>query len=124
MAKHDSSTARGRATTDTGAARPKRARRRIARLEKELDRLSGQVARRTRRLSRAQQRAAAVERRLRALRSDGSTEHHAYCLRDRRIVAIVDPETVVLGNGRPALSGRCETCGSRVVTMIPRSEAS
>ena len=54
----------------------------------------------------------------------GAPEHHAYCLRDRRIVAILDPEAVVLGNGRPAIGGRCEACGARVVTMVPRSAAS
>jgi Domain of unknown function (DUF5679) len=124
MATHDSSTARARAETAAAQARPKRARRQIARLQKELDRLSGQVARRTRRLTRAQARAAKVERRLRTLRTPGTPEHHAYCLRDRRIVAILEPEAVVLGNGRPAIGGRCEACGARVVTMVPRSEAS
>ena len=123
MAKHASSTARGRAETAAGT-RSKQTRRRIARLEKQLDRLSGQVARRSRRLSRAQERAVAVEQRLRDLRSSGPSEHHAYCLRDRRVVTILDAQEIALGNGRPALSGRCELCGSRVVTMIPRSEAS
>jgi septal ring factor EnvC (AmiA/AmiB activator) len=124
MAKHDSGTARTRADSATVRARPKRARRQIARLQKELDRLSGQVARRTRRLTRAQAQAQKVERRLRTLRAPGAPEHHAYCLRDRRIVAILEPEAVVLGNGRPAIGGRCEACGARVVTMVPRSEAS
>jgi len=123
MAKHDSGTA-DRADNATVGTRPKRNRRRIARLEKQFDRLSGQVARRARRLSRAQQRAATLERRLQALRSSGTSEHHAYCLRDRRVVTILDAEAVVLANGRPALSGRCEACGSRVVTMVPRSAAS
>lgn len=124
MAKHESSVTRTRAETTAARTRPKGSRRQIARLQKELDRLSGQVARRTSRLTRAQARAAKVERRLRTLRAGGTSEHHAYCLRDRRVVEILEPEAVVLGNGRPAIGGRCAACGGRVVTMVPRSAAS
>ncbi len=124
MAKHEPSTLAPRADAPASRTRPNRASRQISRLEKELDRLSGQVARRTRRLTRARDRAEKLERRLQALRTGGPAPHHAYCLHDKRTVAVLDPEPVVLGNGRSAISGRCEVCGGRVVTMVPGRAAS
>ena len=124
MPKQDSSTPAPRADAQAGRTRPKRARRQISRLEKELDRLSGQVARRARRLSRARDRAEALERRLQALRAGDPSTHHDYCLHDKRTVSVLDPEPVVLGNGRSAVSGRCDVCGGRVVTMVAGRAAS
>jgi hypothetical protein len=121
MAKHQPSTSK-RAGDGPATRQPrvKGARRQIARLEKKLSRLAGQEVRRTRRLARTRQRASEVEGRLRRLRAPGEQQPHAYCLRDRRTVAMVDPQPVVLANGRPALTGTCEACGARVVRMVAR----
>ena len=38
----------------------------------------------------------------------------AYCVKDRKKVEIKDPKKVKLKNGRPATSGTCPKCGSKV----------
>lgn len=118
MAKHEPSI-RKRAGDSPATRQPrvKGARRQIARLEKKLSRLAGQEARRTRRLAQTHQRAHELTARLRKLRASGEPPTRAYCLRDRRTVAMVDPQPVVLANGRRAQTGTCEACGGRVVTM-------
>lgn len=121
MAKHEPITSKR--VGDSPATRPPRvkgARRQIARLEKRLNRLAGQEVRRTRQLARTHQRASEVAGRLRKLRTPGEPQAHAYCLRDRRTVTMVDPRPVVLANGRSALAGTCAACGARVVTMVAR----
>lgn len=104
----------------TRQPRVKGAHRQIARLEKKLSRLAGQEVRRTRRLAETQQRVHELTGRLRKLQASGEPPMRAYCLRDRRTVAMVDPQPVVLANGRLAQAGTCEVCGGRVVTMAAR----
>jgi hypothetical protein len=121
MAKHEPIASKH--TGDSPATRQPRGKgagRQIARLEKELNRLAGQELRRTRRLARTRRRASAVAGRLQKLRAPGEPQARAYCLRDRRTVVVVDPRPVVLANGRHALTGTCEACGARVVTMVSR----
>ena len=121
MAKHEPST-RKRAGDSPAPRQPrvKGAHRQIARLEKKLSRLAGQEVRRTRRLAQTHERARELTGRLRKLRASGEPPTRAYCLRDRQTVAMVDPQLVVLANGRPAQTGTCEVCGGRVVTMSAR----
>jgi hypothetical protein len=38
----------------------------------------------------------------------------AYCVKDRKKVEIKDPKKVKLKNGKPAISGTCPKCGSKV----------
>ena len=40
--------------------------------------------------------------------------HEAYCVKCRKKVAVKNHEHVTLKNGRPALSGVCPSCNSRV----------
>jgi hypothetical protein len=125
MAKHESGSKRsGDVATTTRRGPSKGDRRRIARLERELHRLTGQEERRVRRLTRTRDRARDVQRRLRELRSTGEATAHAYCLRDRRVVAMLDPRSVVLANGRAAIAGTCQACGGGIVSMVARAAAS
>jgi Domain of unknown function (DUF5679) len=39
----------------------------------------------------------------------------AYCLRERRSVAIADPSPIVMRNGRTGVAGTCPGCGARLV---------
>jgi hypothetical protein len=121
MAMHEPiSSKRAGDSPTTRQPRGKAARRQIARLEKKLTRLADQEARRNRRLARTRQRATEVADRLRRLQAPDASQPQAYCLRDRRTVAMVDPQPVVLANGRPALTGTCVACGARVVRMVAR----
>jgi RNase P subunit RPR2 len=38
----------------------------------------------------------------------------AYCFKCRKKVEIKDAKNVTLKNGRPAVSGTCRTCGTKV----------
>ena len=38
----------------------------------------------------------------------------AYCLKDRAKVEIRNPQSVTLKNGRPAMTGTCPKCGTKV----------
>jgi uncharacterized membrane protein YccC len=126
MAKHGSAITQrpGDGPTTSRGETAKGTNRRIARLERKLHRLSGEEARRARRLTRTRERAQAVERRLRQLRTPSGSQPHAYCLRDRRTVAMLDPRPVVVANGRSAVAGTCPVCGGGIVTMVARSAAS
>ena len=55
-----------------------------------------------------------------AARGDGP---QAYCMREKRKVAIADPELVVLGNGRRAYAGSCPDCGARVIAIVGAAAA-
>ena len=103
------------------AARPaKETGRQLRRLERRLAAVRETEARRARQLEKAHRRGAALEATIAALRpapepgpAGGPV---AYCLREKRRVVIVDPEPIVLRNGRAALAGTCPSCGARVVT--------
>jgi hypothetical protein len=38
----------------------------------------------------------------------------AYCVKCREKVEIKDPQEVIMKNGRPAVSGSCPKCGTKV----------
>ena len=38
----------------------------------------------------------------------------AYCFKDRQKVEIKNPKNVTLKNGRPAITGSCPKCGTKV----------
>lgn len=38
----------------------------------------------------------------------------AYCFKDRQKVEIKSPKNVTLKNGRPAVTGSCPKCGTKV----------
>lgn len=38
----------------------------------------------------------------------------AYCFKDRMKVEIKNPKNVTLKNGRPAITGSCPKCGTKV----------
>ncbi len=37
-----------------------------------------------------------------------------YCVKERKKVEIVDPVQVTMKNGRPAISGTCPVCGTKI----------
>lgn len=37
-----------------------------------------------------------------------------YCVKERKKIEIKDPKQVTLKNGRPAVSGTCPDCGTKV----------
>ena len=110
----------------TAPARPPSSKRRIRRLEARLARFREVEAKRVRQLERARRRSVSLEARISGLRpaseltGPASTAPdpgpRAYCMRERRMVSIVDPEQSVMRNGRTAISGTCATCGAHVVT--------
>lgn len=44
----------------------------------------------------------------------------AYCFKCRKKVAIKNPKAVTLKNGKPATSGVCPTCGTKVFRIGKR----
>jgi len=96
-------------------------------------------AKRLRQLEEARRERTELEDRLAVLRGRGPTaqeppapaaaspnesgEIAAFCLRERRMVAMVLPEPVQLKNGRRALAGTCPSCGGRVIRMARAGEA-
>ena len=51
--------------------------------------------------------------------TDGAgAERTAFCLREKRRVAVVDAHPVVLRNGRAAIAGVCASCGAKLVTLV------
>ena len=47
----------------------------------------------------------------------------AYCTKCREKVVIQNGSEVMLKNGRPALKGKCGTCGTGVFRLIPMRKA-
>jgi hypothetical protein len=45
-------------------------------------------------------------------------ERTAFCLREKRRVAVVDAQPTVLRNGRAAIAGVCASCGAKIVTLV------
>ncbi len=127
-------------TTGTDTS-PKDARRRVQRLERrlaavrELEQKRGKQAakardradaaelhaKRSRQLERAQRRSAALEAELKALGHTGTGTvatapgPEAWCLRERKRVAMVGAAPMTMRNGRAAVAGTCPSCGARVV---------
>ncbi len=107
-------------------ARSKEAKRQLRRLERQLADVRAVEARRARQLDKARARRLALEGLVAELLAAGHAADQeptgpepgprAYCMRERRTVLMVDPEAVVMRNGRAALAGTCPSCGARVVT--------
>lgn len=38
----------------------------------------------------------------------------AYCMKDRKMVTIKNPKAITMKNGRPATTGVCPLCGTKV----------
>lgn len=36
-----------------------------------------------------------------------------YCVKDRKMVEVANPESVTMKNGKPALKGVCPECGTK-----------
>jgi hypothetical protein len=110
---------------DAGA-RSKDAKRQLRGLERQLADVRDVEARLARQLDKARAQRAELEGLVAGLRPAGHSADQeptgtdpgprAYCMRERRTVSMVDPEAVVMRNGRAALAGTCPSCGARVVT--------
>jgi hypothetical protein len=37
-----------------------------------------------------------------------------YCLKDKKQVEIVDPQEITMKNGKPAITGTCPNCGTKI----------
>ena len=96
--------------------------RRLARLEKRLARLASEEAKRARQLAEARASIDVVRERIAALgggtAAGAADAPQAYCMREKRKVAIADAELVVLRNGRRAYAGTCPSCGARVIAIV------
>ena len=135
MAKKRKPAAGAAASTDRATGRGSRGR--LARLEKRLARLAKEEARRARQLEEVRAKQAEVRARIAELDtaamvgapvdsagpSPDAAAPQAYCMREKRKVAIADAELVVLRNGRRAYAGTCPSCGARVVAIIGAAAA-
>jgi DNA polymerase II large subunit len=41
----------------------------------------------------------------------------AYCVKDRKMVEMRNPQQITLKNGRPAMQGTCPQCGTKVTRI-------
>jgi hypothetical protein len=128
-----------RAVAATGAdgSRAERGKvpRPVRRLERQLVKARDVEAKRANQLDAARERRLELEIELAALRAPASPGRsaarapdgveaiagaalapRAYCLKDHRMVAMVDPMPIQMRNGRAAVAGRCASCGARVTT--------
>jgi len=75
-------------------------------------------AKRQRQLEQARSRGVALEAELATLSptepAAPAAGPSAYCLREKQIVAMVDPTPIVMRNGRTGTTGTCPSCGARV----------
>jgi Domain of unknown function (DUF5679) len=130
--------AKKRKAADTAAAPAGRAvDRQLARLAKGLARLEREEAKRSRQLDEVRAAQAVIRARIADLQGAlsaaaapleepavpdgqpaGPDGPQAYCMREKRKVAIAGPELVVLGNGRHAYAGSCPDCGARVIAIV------
>ncbi len=129
--------------TSSAAESPRVAKRRVRRLEHRLAAARELEAKRDRQLNRAREHGYArkqakrqrqlekVGRERAALQSELATLGavavaapaadaapaaivRAYCLREKRTVEVLDPQPIVMRNGRSGMTGTCPSCGSRV----------
>lgn len=99
---------------------------RLRRLERRLADVRALEARRFRRFEKARKRGVKLSAAITALRQeqDAAAKPHepategprGYCMREKQMVSIADPEPTVLRNGRAAISGVCPSCGAKVST--------
>lgn len=122
--------AKGAAGSPGAVTSAKDVGRKTRRLERRLAKVRAVEERRARQLDKARAQRVELESVIADLRkgegqgSDPAADAtgvagadlRAYCLRERRTVAITAPEATVMRNGRAALAGTCPSCGARVVT--------
>ena len=46
----------------------------------------------------------------------------AYCVRDKKMVEIQNPQQITMKNGRPAVKGTCPVCGNTVMRIGKMSD--
>ena len=111
----------GTATDDVHVSKRerKRAARRRAALEAKLASADKLIERRKSQLRSASSRRGSIAAKLARLPGLGgvTTSPMAFCIKDRRQVAIGGAQAIVLANGRPAIVGLCPSCGSKVVRL-------
>jgi len=119
--REDSATAMAR--DHTSKRQRKRAARRRTALEAKLASADALIARRQSQLRSASTRRASIAAKLARVPDPAgeSSAPMAYCIKDRRQVAIGGAHVIVLTNGRPAITGLCPSCGSKVVRLGARS---
>lgn len=49
-----------------------------------------------------------------AERPEGATMPEGYCVKERKKVEIKNPEQITMKNGRPAITGTCPDCGTKI----------
>ncbi len=112
---------RGTSETDRAARRRKlrKARERSVAIERKLARISAAATPVAVSSPVAAEEPAPTEKPVAAAETAAAKSGpRAYCLRDRRTIVMVDPQPTVMRNGRPALAGRCPSCGMRVVRPV------
>jgi len=40
-----------------------------------------------------------------------------YCLKDKKNVEIKDPQNITMKNGKPAITGTCPNCGTKIFNI-------
>jgi hypothetical protein len=108
--------------------------RQMRRLQRQLAKTTEIMVKRTHQLEVARERRASLEAAVAALRGPASDRQpgprstdsgghagagrgpEAFCLRERRMVVLLEPTPYRMKNGRAAVMGRCDSCGARVTT--------
>lgn len=44
-----------------------------------------------------------------------------FCMKEKKTVEIKDPESVTMKNGRPATTGVCPDCGTKIFRIIGKA---
>ena len=131
MAKKDHEGLAGAVKKGTPPASPTPAKTRSKAAAKGVAKLEKELAALTRRQAKLQQRIAAAGAGGRRAggksassaepgtgsSAQGESPVMGYCMHDKMRVAILDPQSITLKNGRPAISGTCATCGRKVMRM-------
>jgi len=101
-----------------GKTRSARARKRAS-IEAQIAEADVLLAKRRAQLESAANRRASLIAKLARLaaREADALGPLAYCLKEKRQVAMIEPTSVQLANGRPAITGTCSSCGSRLMRI-------
>ncbi len=49
-----------------------------------------------------------------------AAENQGYCVKCKAKKAMVDAQKVTMKNGRPAMKGKCPTCGTGMYRILPK----
>jgi len=105
----------------------KELQRQLRKLGRGLETTQKLEAKRARQLDKLHRRGQAIQATINALRGPGdplvTAGPKAYCMREKRTVAMADPVAMVMRNGRDGLSGTCPSCGARVITTARKETA-